>query len=188
MKQQTGNFDGAKLVQYVDEYGAMLDEWYPPAFSKNIRTYGKLIDKLEVGRGMKDEPAWVVEVVKKLARVYIGFFTAPGRALSAAQQALGIYTNKKLVEVLMNPQKLLDEKAARNFLQSPAARAFLRGAGREYGRRKELISGYTDPESGQIPPTDPFEYGEDYNSLFPAMKNLELNKGGSPLIELKYNY
>jgi hypothetical protein len=190
MKQQTGNFDGAKLVKYADEYGAMLDEWYPKDFSKNLRAYGKLIDKLEVGRGMKDLPPFAIEIMKKLARVYIGFFTAAGRALSAGQQALGIYSNRKLVEVLMDPQKLLEEKAARNFLQSPIAKAFLRAGGREYGRSTETVSGYTDPESGQLPIGDPFELQQqtkDYNSVF-NMDEIKLNRGGNPLIELKYNY
>lgn len=184
MKDQTTNFDGAKLVKYADEYGAMLDEWFPKNFSKNLRTYGKLIDRLEVARGMKDAPPFMVEIMKKLARVYIGFFTAPGRALSAAQQGLGVYSNRKLVEVLMDPQKLLDEKAAQNFLQSPGARAFLRGAGREYGRSTESVSGYTDKDTGKIPTADPFTF-ENYNSLF-NMEDLELNRGGESLMELKY--
>ena len=184
MKDQTTNFDGAKLVKYADEYGAMLNEWFPKNFSKNLRTYGKLIDRLEVGRGMKDAPPFMVEIMKKLARVYIGFFTAPGRALSAAQQGLGVYSNRKLVEVLMDPQKLLDEKAARNFLQSPGARAFLRGVGREYGRSTESVSGYTDKDTGKIPTADAFTF-EDYNSLF-NMEDLELNRGGESLMELKY--
>ena len=36
MKDQTGSFKGKQLVDYVDNYGAMLDEWFPSDFSKNI--------------------------------------------------------------------------------------------------------------------------------------------------------
>jgi hypothetical protein len=186
MKDQTGSFKGKQLVDYVDNYGAMLDEWFPSDFSKNIRAYGKLIDKLNVMRGATDDPNLAVEIMKKLARVYVGFFTAPGRALSAAQQGFGVYSNNRLLNVILDPEKLLEEKALQNFVQSPVAKAFLRGAGREYGRTTESVSGKTDPESGQIPTADPFKF-EDYNSVF-NMDEIKLNRGGNPLIELKYNY
>ena len=119
-----------------------------------------------------------VKILAKAARVYIGFFTAPGRALSAAKDMLGIYKNTRFVETLLNPKKYLkDIENRKKFFDNPFVKDFARGIGRTYGRETGAVSGFTEPETGQIETTDPILIGEE----------LELKGGGNPLMELKYN-
>ena len=178
MRKQTDNFKGDKIVDYIDDYGAMLEEWYPKQVVKNLREYSQLIKDLKVDPGAKGGDDLSIEVLNKMARVYVGFFTAPGRALSAAKQLLGVYKNTRFIETLLDPKKYLsDIQKRKQFFQNPYVKAFARGAGRTYGRETDVITGFDEPTTGQIETTDPILIGED----------LELNMGGSPLIELKYN-
>ena len=176
MRKQTNGFREG-LPKYIDDYGAMLDEWFPKEMSNNLRFLSNLIDDMKVNPGAKGGDDLSVEVLNKMARVYVGFFTAPGRALSAAKQLLGVYKNSKFIETLLNPRKYLKDIQQRKvFFNNPFVKEFARGMGRTYGRSTELVSGFTEPEEGQIETTSPVLIGED----------LELNRGGEALMELKY--
>ena len=93
MRKQTDNFSGDKIVDYIDNYGAMMEQWYPKQVVNNLRDYSQLIKDMRIDPGAKGGDDLAVEVLNKMARVYVGFFTAPGRALSAAKQLLGVYNS-----------------------------------------------------------------------------------------------
>lgn len=178
MRKQTDNFSGDKIVDYIDNYGAMMEQWYPKQVVNNLRDYSQLIKDMRIDPGAKGGDDLAVEVLNKMARVYVGFFTAPGRALSAAKQLLGVYKNSRFVETLLNPKKFLNDiENRKKFFDNIFVKDFARGIGRTYGRETGAVSGFTEPETGQIETTDPILIGEE----------LELKGGGNPLMELKYN-
>jgi hypothetical protein len=188
IKQQTGDFSGGKsILKYVDDYGAMMDEWFPKKFKKDLKTYGKLIDDLQVSPGTVKNPALLVELINKAARVYVGFFTAPGRALSATKQLLQVYNDKAWVDILLDPEQLATDIGRRKLLNSKTARAIARAGGREAGREEAPTEGNIPVVNEGVTEKRNSISEEDYNSIF-NMEDLKLNRGGSPLIELKYNY
>ena len=165
----------------------MMDEWFPKKFKKDLKTYGKLIDDLQVSPGTVKNPALLVELINKAARVYVGFFTAPGRALSATKQLLQVYNDKAWVDILLDPEQLATDIGRRKLLNSKTARAIARAGGREAGREEAPTEGNIPVVNEGVTEKRNSISEEDYNSIF-NMEDLKLNRGGSPLIELKYNY
>ena len=179
MREQTGDFTGTKIVDYIDNYGAMLEQWFPKDVVGNLREYSNLIKGMKTKQGaVFDDPA-LVELVNKAARVYVGFFTAPGRALSATKQLLGIYQNSKFVNLLLDPKKYRDAIKLREVVEDPNIKAIVKGTAKTYGRETGLVSGFDEPEEGQIETKDPVLFGFEIDEL-------EMNRGGEALMELKY--
>jgi len=182
MRKQTDNFKGTKIVDYIDNYGAMLEQWYPKDVVKNLREYSNLIKSMKTKQGaVFDDPA-LIELMNKAARVYVGFFTAPGRALSASKQLLGMHKNAKFVDLMLSPQKYRDAIKMRNILLDPKVMDIVKGLSRTYGRETSLVSGFDEPETGQIETADPVLLNQPIEEL----EITELNRGGEPLMELKY--
>lgn len=178
MKQQTNNFTTG-VGKYLDDYGAMLDVWYPKNVTKNLKFLSELIDDMAVNPGAKGGDDLSVEVLNKMFRIYFGFFTPTGRALSATKQLLSVFKNKRFVDTLLEPEKYLKGIQARKlFFNNPYVLEFVRGTTRTAARESELTSGFVEPEAGQIEQTDPLD--------FFVPEKTEMNRGGEALMELKY--
>ena len=180
MKKQTNNFTEG-IPKYLRDYSAMLDVWYPKQVTNNMKALGNLIEDMSLVPGAKGGEDLSVEIANKLFRVYFGFFTPTGRAISATKQFLSVFKNKRFVDALLDPEKYLKGVERRKaFFNNPYVLEFYRSGVRASARETEAVSGFDEPKEGIIPTTDPVFFEDE-------VSRTELKGGGEPLMELKYN-
>jgi len=72
----------------------------------------------------------VIQTVNGLTRAYIGIFTRPGRFLTAGLKGVERAQEKKVLDLMLHPDKFMNTYQMRKFLESPLTSWVIRNYGR----------------------------------------------------------
>ena len=184
-----GVFNPNAISEYLVKHGDQLKSTYGEEFVNGLRTYNKLIKNMKVAAGFEDIPdAELTKLLNVMARAYLGIFTRPGRVITAGTRVTEKSRRSAFEEMLLDPEKLAKRLRTKQFFESDEGRRFFIGA-RALARAYEQAEGdLADLDRGvdtNLPTQKQIISSDDIINLF-DFKDLELNKGGNPLIELKY--
>ena len=178
---EKGSSDPAAISQYLRQHGEGLKVVFGDEFVDGLNTYNKLIKSTEIkaakGLIVDDE---VMQMTTNLARAYVGIFTRPGRVITAINQVRRKVRKGSFEEMILNPEKLYKRIQRGEFLENEAFMASARALGRYYGQEDGGTSKAEPDQPSALPVATP--------DVSIDLEGLEMNRGGSPLIELKYNY
>tara|TARA_R110002012_G_scaffold31930_2_gene95051 strand:+ start:3411 stop:5597 length:2187 start_codon:yes stop_codon:yes gene_type:complete len=173
----TADFNPNAIQGYLNKHADQLKAVYGEEFVDGLRGYNKLIKDLSVKAAKDGVPENdFIRLGTGLARAYLGIFTRPGRVITAGTQITSKSRRKTFEKYLLDPDLLYRQIMREKLLDNEAFYSTARAIARTY----EQASSGVDPEtpvSGV--PTRPRQIDMD-------LEGLEMNKGGSPLIELKY--
>mgnify|MGYP001302106322 FL=1 len=161
---------------------------YGEEFVNGLRTYNKLIKDISIIApkiGIPD--AELAKMFNVFARAYLGIFTRPGRLITAATRSTERFRRASFEEMLLYPDELAKRLKTKQFFETDEGRRFFVGA-RALARAYEKTDGdLADLEKGTETELDTQQQiaGDDILSLY-NIEDLEMKKGGNPLMELKY--
>lgn len=183
-----GAFDPNGISKYLVQHGDQLKSVYGEEFVNGLRSYNKLIKDIKVSAGFESIPdAELTKVLNVMARAYLGIFTRPGRIITASTRLTEKGRRSAFEKMLLDPELLAKRIKREKFFETDEGRRFFVGA-RALARAYEQTDGdLADLEKGTETELDTQQQiaGDDILSLY-NIEDLEMNKGGSPLIELKY--
>jgi len=146
------DLDPRKVVKYLDEHGDQMKVWYGDDFVKGLNGWGDHIRALlPKGKAALDVAGDAkMKAGLDIVRAYVGIFTRPGRMITAGLRLGKTTKEKKVIDGLLNPQKLRNINARDKFWSDPTTKAVIR----------ELITFYPEQEGGfniifQQPQLDP---------------------------------
>tara|TARA_R110002020_G_scaffold366425_1_gene578496 strand:+ start:3943 stop:7404 length:3462 start_codon:yes stop_codon:yes gene_type:complete len=141
-----GMIDPMKLKTYLKTHGDSLDAIYGKEFRKGLEHYQKMLKYFmpEGGTGQTSMAAGNQELLQQftgrsqeavkmangLTRAYIGIFTRPGRFLTAGLGAVERAQEKKVLDLVLHPDKFMNTYQMRRFLESPLVNTVIRNWGR----------------------------------------------------------
>jgi len=200
---EKGSSNPAAIDKYLKQHGEGLKVVFGDEFVDGLKTYNKIIKDINiesVGGKIGDDE--LMKVTTGLARAYVGIFTRPGRVITAINQVRRSVRKGSFEDMILNPEKLYKriqrgERLEKGVIAPEiklfgkdglidsefkvAARALARFYGQEDGTTSKA-----EPDQPSALPIDTPDVSIDLEGL--DLEGLEMNKGGSPLIELKYNY
>jgi len=140
-----GMIDPMKLKTYLKTHGDSLDAVYGKEFREGLEHYQKMLnyfmpeggtgrtgvaagdDLLQQFTGRSQE---VIQTANGITRAYIGIFTRPGRFLTAGLGAVERAQEKKVLDLMLHPDKFMNTYQMRRFLESPIVNTIIRNYGR----------------------------------------------------------
>jgi len=141
-----GMIDPMRLRTYLKTHGDSLDKLYGgPQFREGLEEYQKMLSYFmpeggtgrrgvdagdELLQGVTANAANLRQTVNGLTRAYIGIFTRPGRFLTAGLGAVTRAEEKKAIELMLYPDKFMNQFQIRQFLKSPVVQTIIRNYGR----------------------------------------------------------
>jgi hypothetical protein len=183
-----GTFDPTAVSKYLVQHGDQLKSIYGEEFVNGLRTYNKLAkDVTKIANVLEIPDAELAKMVNVFARAYLGIFTRPGRLITAATRSTERFRRASFEEMLLYPDELAKRLKTKKFFESDEGRRFFVGA-RALARAYEKTDGdLADLEKGEETELETQKQitGEDILSLY-NIEDLEMKKGGNPLMELKY--
>jgi hypothetical protein len=183
-----GTFDPTAVSKYLVQHGDQLKSIYGEEFVNGLRTYNKLAkDVTKIANVLEVPDAELAKMVNVFARAYLGIFTRPGRLITAATRSTERFRRASFEEMLLYPDELAKRLKTKKFFESDEGRRFFVGA-RALARAYEKTDGdLADLEKGKETELETQKQitGEDILSLY-NIEDLEMKKGGNPLMELKY--
>ena len=183
-----GAFDPTAVSKYLVQHGDQLKSVYGEEFVNGLRTYNKLAkDVTKIANVLEIPDAELAKIVNVFARAYLGIFTRPGRLITAATRSTERFRRASFEEMLLYPDELAKRLKTKQFFETDEGRRFFVGA-RALARAYEKTDGdLADLEKGTETELDTQQQiaGDDILSLY-NIEDLEMKKGGNPLIELKY--
>jgi len=203
-----GTFDSNAISKYLVQHGDQLKSVYGEEFVDGMRSYNKLIKDINIIApkiGIPD--AEFAKLLNVLARSYLGIFTRPGRMITAGTRTSEKFRRATFEEMLLYPEELSKRIRTKQFFESDEGRRFFIGA-RALARAYEMTDGdLFDLGEGvetNLPTQKQIGIGGSFNTYLDELSideiiesnkqnpdsrepgSLNMNKGGSPLIELKY--
>jgi len=176
--EATDNFSPNKIQAYLNKNTDGLKAVYGEEFVDGLRSYNKLIKDISVVSSKEGiESNQLIQLATGLARAYLGIFTRPGRVITAGTQVSAKSRKTAFEKMLLDPDLLYKRIMRGKLLDDPKFYATARAIARTY----EQQSSSPDADTPTNLPTQ--ERILDIN-----MEDLELNRGGSPMIELNYGY
>ena len=164
-----GMIDPMRLRTYLKTYGDSLDTIYGPQFREGLEEYQKMLTYFmpeggtgrrgvdagdELLQGVTKNAANLRQTVNGLTRAYIGIFTRPGRFLTAGLGAVTRAEEKKALELMLYPDKFMNQFQIRQFLKSPVVQTIIRNYGRPIWEKdttlQEDIEISTEDVAGRI--------------------------------------
>jgi hypothetical protein len=130
-KSINGLINPAEFKQYLTTMEEPLEILFGKKFVKGLGKYEEMIRYLMpkgVGSGvgaeafqqaLKQAEADALKVGTDVTRAYIGIFTRPGRFLTALLRQLSTKQQKRLTDLMLNPDKITSEYAAKQFFGNP---------------------------------------------------------------------
>lgn len=174
---QTGKNPKA-VKKYLADHGEKLKIWYGEDFVKGLKGYNKIIDDITVLAGEEGLPASKFQkLVTGLVRAYVGIFTRPGRFITAGGQVTENIRKGSFEDMILNPDRLYQRIKRGEFFSNEATQALARAVGRAYGQ-EEVVDRAEVDQPTMIP--------VDVPDLTEGLEGVQLNRGGEPLMELKY--
>ena len=188
-KPLDGTFDPNAISKYLVQHGDQLKSVYGEEFVNGLRTYNKLAkDVTNIANVLEIPDDALAKTFNILARAYLGIFTRPGRLITAATRSSEKFRRASFEEMLLYPDELAKRIRTKQFFESDEGRRFFVGA-RALARAYEQTDGdLADLDEGvdtDLPTQKQRISGDDILSLY-NIEDLEMNKGGDPLMELKY--
>lgn len=130
-KSVNGLVDPLAFKQHLTTMEQPLEILFGKKFVKGLGEYERMIRYLMpkgVGSGtgaeafqqaLKQAEADALKVGTDVTRAYIGIFTRPGRFLTALLRQVSTKQQKKLTDLMLNPDKITSEYAAKQFFGNP---------------------------------------------------------------------
>lgn len=178
---EKGSSDPVAITQYLRKHGEGLKVVFGDEFVDGLKTYNKIIKDINiesVGGKIGDDE--LMKITTGLARAYVGIFTRPGRVITALNQVRRSVRKGSFEEMILDPEKLYKRIQRGEFLENQAFMTSARALGRYYGQEDGGTSKAEPDQPSALPVATP--------DVSIDLEGLEMNRGGSPLIELKYNY
>jgi len=178
---EKGSSDPVAITQYLRKHGEGLKVVFGDEFVDGLKTYNKIIKDINiesVGGQIGDDE--LMKITTGLARAYVGIFTRPGRVITALNQVRRSVRKGSFEEMILDPEKLYKRIQRGEFLENQAFMTSARALGRYYGQEDGGTSKAEPDQQSDLPVATP--------DVSIDLEGLEMNRGGSPLIELKYNY
>ena len=178
---EKGSSDPVAITQYLRKHGEGLKVVFGDEFVDGLKTYNKIIKDINiesVGGQIGDDE--LMKITTGLARAYVGIFTRPGRVITALNQVRRSVRKGSFEEMILDPEKLYKRIQRGEFLENQAFMTSARALGRYYGQEDGGTSKAEPDQPSALPVATP--------DVSIDLEGLEMNRGGSPLIELKYNY
>ena len=178
---EKGSSDPVAITQYLRKHGEGLKVVFGDEFVDGLKTYNKIIKDINiesVGGQIGDDE--LMKITTGLARAYVGIFTRPGRVITALNQVRRSVRKGSFEEMILDPEKLYKRIQRGEFLENQAFMTSARALGRYYGQEDGGTSKAEPDQQSALPVATP--------DVSIDLEGLEMNRGGSPLIELKYNY
>lgn len=175
---QTGKNPTA-VKKYLADHSEKLKLWYGDDFVKGLKDYNKIIDDITVLAGEEGLPSSAFQkLVTGLVRAYVGIFTRPGRFITAGGQVTENLRKGSFEDMILNPDRLYDRIKRGEFFSNPATQALARAVGRAYGQEEVVGRAEVDQPTSEFPVEMP--------DLTAGLEEVQLSRGGEPLMELKY--
>ena len=178
---EKGSNSPEAISKYLQQHGEGLKVVFGDEFVDGLNTYNKIIKSVNVesvgGKIGDDE---LMTMTTNLARAYVGIFTRPGRVITAVNQVRRKVRKGSFEDMILNPEKLYKRIKRGEFLENQAFMINARALGRYYGQEDGGTSKAEPDQPSALPVATP--------DVSIDLEGLEMNRGGSPLIELKYNY
>ena len=178
---EKGSNSPEAISKYLQQHGEGLKVVFGDEFVDGLNTYNKIIKSVNVesvgGKIGDDE---LMTMTTNLARAYVGIFTRPGRVITAVNQVRRKVRKGSFEEMILDPEKLYRRIKRGEFLENQAFMTNARALGRYYGQEDGTTSKAEPDQPSALPIATP--------DMSIDLEGLEMNKGGNPLIELKYNY
>lgn len=178
---EKGSSDPVAITQYLRKHGEGLKVVFGDEFVDGLKTYNKIIKDINiesVGGKIGDDE--LMKITTGLARAYVGIFTRPGRVITALNQVRRSVRKGSFEEMILDPEKLYKRIQRGEFLENQAFMTSARALARYYGQEDGGTSKAEPDQQSDLPVATP--------DVSIDLEGLEMNRGGSPLIELKYNY
>ena len=130
-KSVDGLIDPLAFKQHLTTMEQPLEILFGKKFVKGLGEYERMIRYLMpkgVGSGagaeafqqaLKQAEADALKVGTDVTRAYIGIFTRPGRFLTALLRQVSTKQQKRLTDLMLNPDKITSEYAAKQFFGNP---------------------------------------------------------------------
>ena len=178
---EKGSSDPVAITQYLRKHGEGLKVVFGDEFVDGLKTYNKIIKDINiesVGGQIGDDE--LMKITTGLARAYVGIFTRPGRVITALNQVRSAVRRDSFQDMILDPEKLYKRIQLGEFLENEAFFSSARALARFYGQEDGGTSKAEPDQPSALPVATP--------DVSIDLEGLEMNRGGSPLIELKYNY
>ena len=178
---ESGSSNPRQIEQYLKKHGEGLRVVFGDEFVSGLKTYNKIIKDIDiesVGGNLTDDQ--LIKLTTGLARAYVGIFTRPGRVITALNQVRSAVRRDSFQDMILDPEKLYKRIQLGEFLENEAFFSSARALARFYGQEDGSTSKAEPDQPSALPVATP--------DVSIDLEGLEMNRGGSPLIELKYNY
>ena len=201
-----------EVVKYIAKHGDGLTSMYGKEFTEGLIKYNKLAKRLDIrakAAGLnEDAPA---KFITGMMRAYVGLFTREGRMITGFNQLRNRSKEGGFARMLLEPEQLLKNIESKRKLtgfnidelkrlnpdmdEGELLGQFLFG-GKYSGAARIMSADYgretftpANTETPNIPTMTGAEAGTLFNmSDFDMTRDLDMNMGGNPLIELQYGY
>ena len=189
--------DPKKVLAYLDGHSDAMAEWYGKDFVKGLNGWADHIRALKpTGTASLDPMGDVTQkALLDVTRAYVGIFTRPGRVITALVRFAKSGKEKKIIDVLLNPEKLRTTIQRDRFLRDPLTQAVVRDImaqewGEDYTQLDPERRGYTKDQTGteiELELFGPEEFGEKSTAI--ELNPTPFNTGGpARLIKLDHGY
>jgi hypothetical protein len=178
---ENGSSNPRQIEQYLKQHGEGLRVVFGDEFVDGLKTYNKIIKDIDIesiGGNLTDDQ--LIKLTTGLARAYVGIFTRPGRVITALNQVRSAVRRDSFQDMILDPEKLYKNIKQGEFLENPVFFGAARALARFYGQEDGTTSKAEPDQPSALPIATP--------DVSIDLEGLEMNKGGNPLMELKYNY
>ena len=138
------------------------------------------ISKYLVDHGDQLKSIYGEEFVDGLRSYNRLIFTRPGRMITAATKVTEKFRRKSFEEMLLDPEELVKRIRTKQFLDSKEGEVF-------YNTARSLARAYEKQDRAVDPEETPTSFPTQERIIDIDLEGLEMNKGGNPLMELKYD-
>ena len=176
--ESTDSFNPNAIQGYLNKHTDGLKAVYGEEFVDGLRSYNRLIKDISVVASREALPEnEVIKLATGLARAYLGIFTRPGRVITAGTQVTSKSRKATFQNMILDPELLYTRIMREKLLSDPTFYTTARAIARAYEEQSRSV----DPES-------PTNFPTQERIMDVDLEDLELNRGGSPMIELNYGY
>ena len=122
------DLDPKKVIEYLDGHSDAMAEWYGKDFVKGLNGWADHIRALKPRGTASLDPLGDVKMKSAMdvIRAYVGIFTRPGRIVTALLRFKKAGKERKVIDALLNPEKLRNTIQRDKFLSDPLTQAVMR--------------------------------------------------------------
>ena len=177
-KAVDGNFNPNAIQGYLNKHTDGLKAVYGEEFVNGLRSYNKLIKDINIVASKEGIPEnEAIKLANSLARAYLGIFTRPGRVITAGTKVTAKRRKSTFENMILNPDLLYKRIMREKLLSNEGF----------YSTARAMARAYEQESSAVDPDETPTSFPTQERIIDIDLEGLEMNKGGNPLIELKYD-